>query len=179
MRSLRSPLILLISLFIGAEDPVDKVDYNARVVAFARSKIGEKVGDGDCSTLVQEALRDAGAKVLLSPAADGEYLWGEPRKSLKDAQPGDVLQFEKVVFRGRRRKFNDDVSAILFETKTSLPHHSAIVTAVGPRGRTLTMLHQNGPGPDGKSLKIVQETTLVMSELQKGGSLKAYRPVAP
>ena len=178
MKALRS-LVLLIPLLGGADDPADKVDYNARVAAFARSKIGEKVGDGVCSTLVQEALRDAGAKVLRAPAAGGEYLWGEPLNSLKDTQPGDVLQFEKVTLRGRRRKFKDDGSAILVETKTSFPHHSAIITAVGPKGKTLTILHQNGPGPDGKSLKIVQETTLVLSELQKGGSLRAYRPVAP
>lgn len=179
MRSPRFLLVLMIPLVAGGDDPAGKVDYNVKVAAFARSKIGEKVGDGDCSTLVQDAMREAGAKVLLSPADDGEYLWGEPRKSLKDAKPGDVLQFEKVTFRGRRRKINDDGSAVLFLTKTSLPHHSAIVTAVGPKGKTITILHQNGPGPDGHSLKIVQETTLVLSELQKGGSLKAYRPVAP
>jgi hypothetical protein len=177
MIAVRSLLFAAIPMLLAADDPA--VDYNAKVAAFARSKIGEKVGDGDCSTLVQEAMRDAGAKVLLSPAADGEYLWGEPLKSLKDARPGDVLQFEKVKFSGQRRKLGDDGFPVLIFTRTSLPHHSAIVTAVGPKGKTITMLHQNGPGPDGKSLKIVQETTLILSEMQKGGSLKAYRPVAP
>ena len=179
MKVARFLIVFMFPLLAAGDDPAETVDYNAKVAAFARSKIGEKVGDGDCSTLVQEALRDAGAKVLLSPAADGEYLWGEPLKSLKDVKPGDVLQFEKVKFQGRRRKLNEDGSAILFVTTTSLPHHSAIVTAVGPKGKTITMLHQNGGGPDGRPLKIVQETTLVVSEMQKGGSLKAYRPIAP
>jgi len=178
----RRSLIVLAVVASGlADNPPAPVDFNARVADFARSKVGEKVGekvgDGICSTLIQEALRDAGAKVLHAPAEGGEYLWGEPLKSLKDARAGDILRFEKVTFRGRRRIIgNNGLPAILISQQT-FPHHSAIITKVGPKGRSLTIHHQNAAGPDGNPVEIVQETTLLMSEMQKGGSLKAYRPV--
>ena len=179
----RSLLALLVFTLIAssrADDPPAPapVDYNAKVAEFARSKIGETVGTGDCATLIQAALREAGAKVLLSPAADGEYLWGEPLKSVKDVRPGDIAQFENVTFRGKRRIIGNNGAPALILTKLSFPHHSAIVTKVGPKAKTITLHHQNAAGPDGQPVKIVTEQTLTMSELQKGGSLKFYRPVA-
>ncbi|MDB5350718.1 MAG: hypothetical protein JWN86_1965 [Planctomycetota bacterium] len=179
----RSSLLAVIAMFLAppvaySDDPLDP-DFNPNVVAFARSKVGEKVGNGVCSTFIQEALKEAGAKVLRSPAADGEYLWGEPVKSVKEAKPGDIVQFEKVVFKGRRRIIGDNGQPAMLNTRLSFPHHSAIVSAVGAKGKTVTILHQNAAGPDGQPLKIVQESTLVMAELQKGGSFKIYRPVAP
>ncbi len=173
----RSLIVLAVVAYSLADDPPAPVDLNARVADFARSKVGEKVGDGICSTLIQEALRDAGAKVLICPAEGGEYLWGEPLKSLKDARAGDILQFEKVTFRGRRRIVGRNGAPAILISQQTFPHHSAIITKVGPKGRTLTIHHQNAAGPDGNPVQIVQETTLLMSEMQKGGSLKAYRPV--
>ena len=157
------------------DDPAGSV--SVKMAAFARGKLGEKVGDGECTTLVNEALADSGGRVLQHPEADGEYRWGELVKSAKDARPGDILQFEKVSFQGRRQTMGDNGEPTLTISRVSFPHHSAIVTAVGPRGKTLTMLHQNGPGPDGHSLRTVQETTLILSEKRPGGSLRIYRPV--
>ena len=110
------------------------------------------------------------------PWADGEYRWGEVVKSVKDAKPGDIIQLEHVSFQGRRRKVGRNGAPVLVISKISYGHHSGIVTAVDPKGKTLTIHHQNGPGPDGQSLRSVQETTLVIAEKQAGGSLKIYRP---
>lgn len=160
-----------------AEDPAAPLTFNAKVAEFARLKLGEKVGDGICSTFIQEALREAGAKVLLSPAADGEYLWGEPLKSVKDVRPGDIAQFEKVTFSGKRRIIANNGAPAIQVSINTFPHHSAIVTKVGPKSKSITIHHQNAAGPDGKPVQIVTEQTLVMSELRKGGTLKFYRPV--
>lgn len=170
-------LIGLIPILALAGDPPPKGEFNDAVAKYARAQVGEKVGDGDCTTLVQEALREAGARMLHGPEPDGEYLWGEVIPSVKDAKPGDIVQFEKVVFYGRRRVIGDNGAPAIRISKTTLPHHSAIVSAVGPKGKTLTILHQNAAGPDGQPLKIVQESTLIMSERQKGGTLRIYRPV--
>ncbi len=167
----------LVASLAGADDPPE--DFNPKVVAFARSKLGEQVGDGVCSTFIQEALREAGAKVLREPAADGEYLWGTPVKSAKEARPGDIVQFEKATFKEQRRVVDDCGQPSLIITRRKFPHHSAIVSAVGPKGKSLTILHQNASGPDGKPNLTVTQATIVMSELQKGGSVKIYRPIAP
>lgn len=176
-----APIVAAIGLVAGvrADDPPKAGEYNAKVAEYAKSKLGEKVGNGDCSTLIQEALREAGAKVLLEPAADGEYLWGEPLKSYKEAKPGDIVQFENVVFSGKRRGVGDNGAPAIFFFTNSYPHHSAIVTKVGPGAKTITIHHQNAAGPDGKPLKIVQESVLTMSQMRKGGSFKIYRPIAP
>src|SRR5947209_3428764 len=84
-----------------APKPPPTPPLNEKVVAFAREKLGTSVGDGVCTSLAIAALKQAGARCY--PAADpgGDYTWGEPVLSFKEALPGDVLQFEKAVFRGR------------------------------------------------------------------------------
>lgn len=160
---------------VASDDPAETL--NEKMAAFAKAKLGEQVGDGECTTLVNEALRESGGRMLQRPEADGEYRWGEAIKSVKDAKPGDIIQLEKVSFSGRRRIIGQNGAPVLVISKVSYPHHSGIVTAVGSKGKTLTILHQNGPGPDGHSLKTVQETTLVIAEKQPGGSMKIYRPI--
>src|SRR5262249_3467217 len=60
------------------------------------------------------------------------------------------------------------------------PHHTAVVLSVSPAGRSITVLHQNvsGNGTPENKRRTVQETVIRPAELQLGGSLKAYRPVA-
>lgn len=159
------------------DDPPE--DVGAKALAFARSRIGEQVGDGQCTALVREALRVAGARPLHASGSGRGFSWGTPVDSVKEARPGDVVQFEEVTFRGRRRIVGEDGSPRLSLVTVRFPHHSAIVAAVGPKGRTLTILHQNVGRPDGSSDLKVQEATLVLSEMRKGGTLKVFRPVAP
>jgi hypothetical protein len=131
---------------------------NARVLAFAKSKMDQKVGNGQCWTLAYAALKSAGARL---PGVDGygTYVFGRGLP-LDRIAPGDVVQFEKVRFKETR----PDGSWLSF----TFPHHTAIVYAV--KGRTVTFIHQNV-----NDVKRVRLNTFNLDAL-KGGSLKVYRP---
>src|SRR5687767_3086371 len=66
-----------------------------RVVDFGTTHVGKKVGDGSCWSLPYAALKHAGAKTPHDLGAD-LYVWGTRINNLKDAQPGDILQFKGV-----------------------------------------------------------------------------------
>src|SRR5689334_13502000 len=64
---------------------------NQRVVDFVKSKVGKKVGAGECWDLAAEALNTAGARW------DGLYGFGELVDWKKaEVYPGDIVQFENV-----------------------------------------------------------------------------------
>jgi hypothetical protein len=153
-------IVILLALVCGMDDSL-----NDQVVEFARSKLGEKVGDGQCSSLAAEALRRAGARVRRGEHGN----WGDEQKSLLDAKPGDILQFDDVKF--VHTEFRDDggkyTQMILF------PHHTAIIARVRKRGTKpiVVVLHQNVA-----HTQIVQEWTIHMAD-KKRGTVKLYRPV--
>jgi hypothetical protein len=159
----------------GAPAPPPLPELNEKVLAFAREKLGTSVGDGSCTTLAVEALKEAGARRYPMGDPEGDYTWGEPVASFKDALPGDVLQFHKAVFQGRTplpgRRW--------YSWKQEYPHHTAIVSKVSQGGKVVSLLHQNvtAPGQPAKDVKNVQETTLRVDSLQKGGRIRIYRPV--
>lgn len=160
--------LLAISL-IGTDPPASD-DLNARVLEFARSQLGKKVGNGDCGALAASALREAGARrVKPGPA------WGDPIAELADARPGDILQFEDVVFQGREVRG----TAIRTWTRT-LTHHTAIVSRISRRKGALTLkiLHQNVGNNDVEEARrqVVQEWTLSLAD-QTQGTIHAFRPV--
>lgn len=154
-------ILLLLALACGADGSI-----NDQVVAFARSKLGEKVGDGECSSLAAEALRHAGAKTRR-----GEHgSWGEELKSLLEAKPGDILQFDDAYF--AHTSFGDD--GTMTKRMILFPHHTAIVVRVRKRGTKpmLVIIHQNVG-----DTKVVQEWTINIAD-KKRGTIKLYRPVA-
>jgi hypothetical protein len=153
-------ILLLVALICGSDGSL-----NDKVVEFARSKLGQQVGNGQCTALAAEALRHSGG----SRRGARQGVWGDELESLQDAKPGDILQFEDVVFVGRRRQ---DDGSILTQTR-KLPHHTAIIAQVRKRGTKpiLVILHQNV-----NNSRIVQEWTIDVAE-QKSGSVKGYRPV--
>lgn len=150
---------------------------NARVEAFARSNLGKTVGDGICITLAIEALEAAGARRASFRDPRGDYTWGEPVPDFKDVLPGDILQFRDAVFHGRR-----SIGRKAWRSwHQEYPHHTAIVARVEPGGKILTILHQNiaTQGQPESEKNRVQEAELRMDSLQKGGWVKAYRPIPP
>jgi hypothetical protein len=155
---------MTIALAAGPED------VNEKVVAFARAKVGQTVGDGDCSALAAEALRAAGA------SRKGRA-WGEPVASIKDARPGDVLVFEGTVFVRTRVRPDGAIETLTYNS----PHHVAVVSGVRKRGRRvlLTVLQQNVgfAGEDDARRKVVREDVVDTAELRRG-TLTAYRPAA-
>jgi len=159
---------MLIALCCGND-----ASLNEKVVEFARSRVGQVVGDGQCSSLVAAALRDSGARRSRHGAAG----WGEELKSLREVRPGDILQFEGAVFVRDRVRADGGLETLTF----TFPHHTAIVARVrkpGPRP-ILIILHQNvgHDGTEEADRKVVQEWTIVMAEKRRG-TVKAYRPMA-
>src|SRR5262249_45759506 len=81
----------VVALHLAATPPAAPIPpLNQKVLEFARERIGEKVADGQCLSLAVEALRYAGAKRYpFDPG--GDYVWGRPGASFKEALPGDIL----------------------------------------------------------------------------------------
>jgi hypothetical protein len=133
---------------------------NQRVLNFARSKMGQQVGNGECWTLAYQALDAAGAK---RPGQDGLQLYQFGKVvNLRAVVPGDVLQFENVNF--KHTNPNGSWSS------SSYPHHTAIVSAVS--GARITLLNQNVGGN-----RTVQVSTIDLNDRLPGGTLTAYQAV--
>jgi hypothetical protein len=175
----RSVLMLAVcSVAVGAgpdKKPEPLPPLNAKVYEFARASLGKPVGDGVCITLAVEALQAAGARRASFRDPKGDYTWGEPVDDLKDALPGDILQFRDAVFHGQRAVSRTRTVSWHHE----YPHHTAIVARVEKRGKLITVYHQNVAlkGQDESEKGNVQEGELRMESLRKGGWVKAYRPV--
>lgn len=168
-------MIVLAERTQAGDRPADLPPLNARVAKFARAHLGEPVGDGICITLAVEALRDAGGKQFPLTDRSGDYIWGDLVPDLRTVLPGDILQFRDAVFSGsryagqhRRESWRD-----------TYPHHTAIVAGTAENGRLISIYHQNVAvrGDDPDKIGQVRTALLRMNSLQKGGQIRAYRPV--
>jgi hypothetical protein len=144
------------------------------IVAFVRSRMGQRVGGGECSDLVVAALEAGGAWVPRGGGGGGEGLdWGDRVEKRSELRPGDVIEFREVVFIGRRRTTRG-----VEIYRTEFPQHVAIVERVMDRGRRLVIVHQNaGPATGSEAeRRVVRRDTLVMGDLRPGGVMRFYRP---
>jgi hypothetical protein len=124
---------------------------NQKIFIWARGQVGKQIGDGECWTMADRALRQAGARSSSTQGKNDDYEWGDPI-SLKDIQPGDILQFR------------DYVVVTTTETEASAPdgwggagedhdrrvrgHHTAIVDAIlGPNEIRILEQHVKPLGP--------------------------------
>ncbi len=161
-------LLALLLVVIADSDLEDST--GEKVAEYARSMIGQQVGDGQCTALISVALENAGAR---RRTAEG---WGEPLESLDDLQAGDILTFKDAVFVRRRRLPNGATAT----TTARMANHAAIVSDTKKvRGDLyLAILHQNLRNNDtGETRQEVHEWFLNLAEL-RGGTVRAYRPVA-
>lgn len=155
---------------------------NPTVYNYAASKIGQKVGDGECATLAVEALKAAGAKNFwqLGPTGnDADYVWGsrvatitQSNKSTANITAGDIIQFKNV---STYKKITFPNGSWRSYT-SSYNHHTAIVK--GASGSEIYVLHQN-VGENGKTpgaKKIVQMGTFNLNDIT-GGTMWVYRPI--
>jgi hypothetical protein len=125
-----------------------------QIVAYARQRNGERAGDGECFTLVDRALRGAGAQSAadygrITPDAD--YVWGAS-VNLSELRPGDVVQFRN--YRYERTDITDDDSGTTTREQTEERlHHTAIVQSVDGDA-AVTVWEQNSP--PGSAVRRIQ-----------------------
>jgi hypothetical protein len=130
---------------------------NQKVLAYAQGMVGRQDGNGECWTLVDNALRSAGANT----SGDSNYVFGQAI-SVGSVMPGDVIQFTSAHF------VHTNPNGSWYSNDLGTPNHTAIVSSV--QGRQITLLNQNVNGN-----RTVQYTTINLDDL-KSGSLQAYRP---
>src|SRR5262249_41216733 len=120
---------------------------NQKVLSYAQAHLGQVVGNGECWTLVDEALKSAGADT----SGDGNCVFGRS-VALEAVIPGALIQFEKAHFEHRE---GGRMSA------SDMPHHSAVVSSV--QGRRISLLNQNVNGS-----RKVQYSLINLDDLQRG-----------
>ena len=123
-------------------------NLGAQIVTFAVSKAGQRVGDGQCFALADQALKALGARSAAdfgTVTADADYKWGT-QVSLADVRPGDIVQFRK--FESTRRDDAEDGGFKEFTNERGAPQHTAIVVSVDGHG-LLTVIEQNAPPGSG------------------------------
>jgi hypothetical protein len=116
-----------------------------QIVSYVRRRRGDRVGDGECFTLVDRALRSAGAKRARdhgSVTPDADYVWGTA-VTLAELRPGDVIQFRDYRYDREVVTESSDGERI-DEDFQERPHHTAVVERVDGNG-AITVLEQNAP----------------------------------
>jgi hypothetical protein len=151
---------------------------NQQIVTYVSGNIGTQVGDGECWTLAEQALAQAGAQTsrdimgASKVTPDADYVWGD-KIAAKDITPGDILQFRDYVMKTRT------VVSVLYknlpqgvtispnpvdesddEETFDQKHHTSIA-AKSYDNKRVAVLHQNVP-PDGKK---IQSGTLAMDSI--------------
>ena len=158
----------------------EKLPLNEAVVAFCKANLGKQVGEGECAHLASAALKEAGAKPhreFPDSPDTGDYVWGTlvfgmefkdgkgaTEGSVAKVRPGDIIQYRDAKFSGRKPTGGTYTS--------TAAHHTAVVGAVSPDGKVLSLLQQNSGGK-----RLVTEATQTLTDMQAGW-LKVYRPVA-
>src|SRR4051794_33478744 len=160
------PLILSCLLLLQlAATPASEQSLGEKVVAFCQQHRGEQVGDGECASLANQALKAAGAKGRGPDRPNkGDYTWGNqifcieghdnaPTSEGKsfDIKAGDIIQLRDVKFKGRRPGGTYSMT---------FSHHTAIVAGLEDGGQTVHVFHQNFGGK-----KIVMNATYKLNDL--------------
>ena len=181
---------------------------NQQVLVWASGQVGKSVGAGECWDLADRALKQAGAgsSADFGPTGDdADYVWGTEVNDLKDAQPGDILQYRDYLMTTKTTvdvTFDDQSGYESWSEATDgRPHHTAIIATM-PGNGALTVLEQNHRGNhetvrrtalrynDAPAQvtrvrqlmkrkdngKMQMATVVTTVEVSVSGTLKAYRP---
>ena len=135
-----------------------------RVLAFARQRIGQVHGDGECFTLADDALRQAGAKSAADfgkVGPDVDYVWGAA-VTRAGLQPGDIIQMRDYRADITTETEHPDGSADSDTQAEERPHHTAIVESVGTDGK-VTVLEQNFPDGSAVTRNVLHLTSSTSS----------------
>jgi hypothetical protein len=153
------------------------ISYSERIAAWCEAKKGQKVGDGECWTLANNALvaiaEECRAKNQEPCIGSQSYVHGYLIYTFIPPKPsnppggvlaagvarGDILQFLRA-----HLKRKDGMG----ESFAGAPDHTAVITHVEPDG-VLRTLEQNIDG-----VKIVKEGRYDLSEMV-GGEVRVFR----
>jgi len=133
---------------ISREDNIPKM--NTAVIQFARRQMGGKIGTGESSELLDEALKQ------IESTRRGFYRWGRELGPREPWLPGDILQMEKVEYKQGK-------------VTRQLKRQTLVIDEV--TANDVTVLHQN-TFPKGR---IVQTDTFLMKGFVDG-EIVAFRP---
>lgn len=144
-------LIMVVLAWVLASFQTPLPAINQQIVDFTKAHQGKQLDRGECWDLAKAALDNANAEW------NGEYVYGTKYDYKKGPiLPGDVIQFEDVVFKGEFYSM-------------SMPHHTAIVLEV-VKPLVLKIAHQNFAG------KLTVEYTEVNFNDLKKGKVFFYHP---
>ena len=169
-----------------------------QVFSYANSRLGQRVGSGECFDLADLALRAVGARTASDYGTitlNADYVWGR-LVNQQVTVSGDVIQFRNyrmiitTVTRTTQRN-----GAWTEETRTQTqtrPHHTAIVASIGQNG-AIDVLEQNigtgvnrrkvqrntlyfgSPARTTSSTTQGGATTVVTTTMQVSGTARFYR----
>jgi hypothetical protein len=166
-----------------------ELTLNQKVLEFARAKLKQQVGTGECWDLAEDAVTQSGgesSKTLTGVKGkafeSADYKWGTEVK-LDTAQPGDILQF-------KGHEFEETMEGGGGQSQTR-GHHTAIVEKNFGDGRLIILeQHVRPPGESEVSKKVQEREIFVKngatyrksdgtkSTVKTKGIVKAYRPKA-
>jgi hypothetical protein len=125
---------------------------NQSVLIWASGKVGQRVGNGNSWDLANIALKNAGAGTSADFGPTGEdddFIWGDEVPDLKDALPGDILQYRdhsQTTTTTTHKSFMGG-QGLLDVTDVSIDHeHHTSIVKTNPGNGALTVLEQNHGG---------------------------------
>jgi hypothetical protein len=154
-------------IVMASDDAPDSVALEAKVIAFCKSHMGEKVGNGQCAGLAFQALKAAGARPRggADSPEKGDYVWGREillvesgpngvkmTGDWKEVRPGDIVQYHDTKF-----------------VTAHFAHHTSIVREMSEKSLKVYQQHVNGT-------EIVGEGAVRLDKLSQGW-LRFYRPL--
>lgn len=182
-------LISGLAILLSEPDTGFAQTINPKVVKFLASNTGKRIGGGESTDAVTEALRIAGAAFTKSDL-DADYpdqddrMWGTPIKVLSyqnnklvdsnptdDVLPGDILQYKGTKFvhvtNSGRKTTTTTVSAV---------HHSSVAATINPKTKLPTKVYeQNGPATPNVDTRQILLNPIDFNAL-RAGWVFIYRP---
>lgn len=152
-------ILLILSIIISGA--CSSQTTNEKIVSFIESKIGKKVGDGVCHTLVKKALNKSNSSVdkYKRAASNKEGMYGFRKDSL-DVIPGDIVVFSRAKF--------------VYENRSEFASfHVGVVTKVLKNGTEFMVAEQNTKG--NIKYSVVEINYMNLNNKVKG-KVKFYSP---
>jgi hypothetical protein len=138
-----------------------------KVVRYAKTKVGQVVDRGECWDLPFFALKNSNAKTPHDLGTD-LYVWGTVIPNIRDAKPGDILQFSNVRIHREWREGN----MTKWQDFNFGVRHSAVVESVEGAFITTLNAHING------KKKVTRLVLNLSPENITQGTVTLYRPIA-